>query len=89
MVATEAWVNPIDVLENVGEPGGREFIRSKPPAEVGEDSGDRRKRDADQCEPCQRTGRAKMLPRDFCWGSRDGGHFQIKSNRTVEGIGYQ
>jgi hypothetical protein len=58
MIATEAGVNSSDALENIGEPRGRQIIRSKPSAEIGERSDDRRKGDADQCESCQRAGHA-------------------------------
>ena len=75
MIAAEARVNPIDVLENVGEPGGGQIVRSQPAAEIGERSGDHRKCDADHCESCQRAGFAKALPRGFSWGCRDVRHF--------------
>src|SRR6266545_74958 len=67
MIASEAGVDPIDLLERVGEPRGRQFIRSEPPAEIGERSCNGRKSDADQCESCQRAGRAEARPQGFCW----------------------
>src|SRR5882672_6887588 len=84
MIATEAGVDSIDVLESIGEPRRRQIIRSKPPAEIGERSDDRRKGDADQCESCQRAGLAEALPRGFCWGSRDVRHLHLQSNRTAD-----
>src|SRR6266446_6697220 len=81
MIATEAGVDSIDVLETIGEPRGRQIIRSKPPADIGERSDDRRKRDADQCESCQRAGLAKALPRSSCCGSGDVRHLQLPSKR--------
>ncbi len=38
MIATEAGVGPIGVLESVGEPRGRQIIRSEPPAKIGDSS---------------------------------------------------
>src|SRR5438093_13582865 len=86
MIATEAGVDSIDVLENIGEPRGRQIIRSKPPAEIGERSDDRRKCDADQCESCQRAGLPEALPRGFSGGSRDVRQLQLQSNRTADGL---
>ncbi len=63
MVATEAGVDSIDLLETVGEPRGRQLIRSEPPAEIGERRRDRRKGDADQCESCQCAGLAEARRR--------------------------
>jgi hypothetical protein len=83
VVATEAGVDAIDVLETVGEPRGRQIIRSKPPAEIGERSSDRRKGDADQCESCQRAGLAKAQPLGFCWCFRVVQHLSLQSNRTA------
>src|SRR5437867_13380935 len=83
MIATEAGVDSIDVLESIGEPRGRQIIRSKPPAEIGERSDDRRKCDANQCESCQRAGLAEALPHGFSWGSRDVRHLQLARQRKV------
>src|SRR5262249_42654436 len=67
VIATEAGVHSIDLLETVGEPRGRQLIRSKPPAEIGKRSCDRRKSDADQGESCQHAGLAEARPLGFCW----------------------
>jgi len=50
MIATEAGVGPIDVLESVGEPRGCQIMGSEPPAKIGERCDDRRENDADQCQ---------------------------------------
>src|SRR5438128_2591569 len=75
MIATEARVDSIDLLEAVGEPRGRQVMRSQPPAEIEERSRDRRKGDADQRESCQhRSGaeaRSPGLCRRFTFVHRD------------------
>ena len=59
MIATEAGVGPIDVLESVGEPRGSQIMGSEPSAQKSERSHDRRESDADQCKVCQCSDRAE------------------------------
>ena len=82
MIATEAGVDSVDFLETVGEPRGRQLIRSEPPAEIGERSGDRREGDADQCESCQRAGLAEARPLGFCWFEVVR-HLKLQSNKVL------
>ena len=79
MIATEAGVDSIDVLESVGKPSGGKLIRSEPPAEIGERSCDRPKSGTDQCEPCQRADRAEPGPRSFCWCFKVVRHLPLQS----------
>jgi len=67
MIAPEAGMHSIDLLETIGEARGGQLVRRKPPAEIGERPGDRRKDDADQRDSCQRAGHAEALPLGFCW----------------------
>src|SRR4029077_1022792 len=87
MIATEAGVDAIDLLESIREPRGGQFIRSEPPAEIGEGSCDRRKGDADQCKSCQRVGSPKARPLDVCWCSKIARHGPLQSksrSRSIE-----
>src|SRR5258705_9052335 len=61
MIATEARVEAIDLLESVGEPCRGQLIRREPPAEIAERSCNRRKDDTDQCESCQRGAPVQAL----------------------------
>src|SRR5438876_10937665 len=56
MIATEPGVDSIHLLETVGEPRGRQFVRRQPPAKISERSCDHRKSGADQGESCQHAG---------------------------------
>jgi hypothetical protein len=47
VVATEAGVESIDVLERIGEPRGRQIMGSEPPTEVEERAANRRQHKAD------------------------------------------
>src|SRR6476619_5080676 len=67
MVAPKRGMDAIDLFEPVGEPRWGQIIWSKPSAQKGEGSHDRRKGDSDQCGSCQRAGLAEALPLGFCW----------------------
>ena len=62
VVAAETGVNAADLLERIGEPRGRQRIRSEPTAEVGEAAGDRRQDGADQSQSCPCAGGAEAQP---------------------------
>src|SRR5258705_11894125 len=73
-------MDSIRVLEAVGEPSGRQLIRTEPPAQIGERCGDCRKGDADQCESCQCAGLAEAPP-PACWCVRVVRHLLLQSDR--------
>src|SRR4029077_3340269 len=81
MIAPEAGVNPTGLLETIGEPCGRQRIRSEPPAEIAEDAYHRRKSDADQCESCERAGPAEGRPLGFSWCLMGVRHVLLLSSR--------
>jgi hypothetical protein len=84
MIAPESGVDSIDLLESVGEPGGRQIIRSEPPPQIGKRPSDRRESDADQREPRQPAGRAEARPIGCGWCIEVIRHLPLPSNRGEE-----